>query len=324
MNYKLPILAVVIGFAVVIQVASSQSSQTTDSKEVASFDAAAPAGGDPDQPSQGPDGQALVAQAAQRLLVAPGLEAKTRQRVHIFGQTLIGSGEYCQLTNGPRLCMRLDLKLQMADGQRSLRQISDGNSLWEVRGEDDTQTFSYVNLGSLRDAARRTEPVVPPSYWMALGGVPRLLAKLEEHFQFQRAQPITIGGHPVWKVEGQWKPAMLARMLPDQKETILGGGEPRLEDLPEQIPHGVTLILGRDQIIPLFPYSFLFYRTVVVNEETGQVQRAALVTWELFEVRIRPDFRPSDFQFQPGDQEVQERTEQYIAQLKAAAEKMKK
>ena len=87
----------------------------------------------------------------------------------------------------------------------------------------------------------------------------------------------------------------------------------------------MTLILGRDEIIPLFPYSFSFYRNVVVDEEAGEVERDALVTWELFEVRIRPDLRSSDFDYRPpNDQETQERTDYYIDRLKAAFEKMPK
>ncbi len=324
MNYKLPILAVVFGLAIVVQVTSVHTSQPDENKGVTEASGDAAQSQPPAATISSVSGQELVAQAAQRLLLAPGLEAKTRQSVHVFDQKLIGSGEYCQLTQGPKLFLKLDLKLQVGDQARTLRQISDGDSLWEVRGQGDLQTFSHVNLGRLREVAGNTQPLVSPSFWMAIGGIPRLLANLNESFVFQAAVPAAIGEHPVWRVEGEWKPAMLARMLPHQKEAILAGGKARLQELPEQVPHGVTIILGRDQIIPLFPYSFSFYRNIVVDPQTGQVVRQPIVTWELFEVRIRPDLRPSDFDFRPADQEFQERTEHYVARLKAAAKKMTK
>ena len=206
----------------------------------------------------------------------------------------------------------------------SLRQISDGDLLWEVRGTGETQSYTYVNLGRLREVASETKPLVPPSLWMALGGLPRLLSELEQNFEFQAAEPLTIGEHPVWSVEGQWKPEVLARLLPDQKEVILSGGKPHWNQLPPQVPHGITLVLGRDRVIPLFPYSFSFYRKELLDDETGETQKTPVLTWDLFEVRIRTDLMPSDFAYEPSRNEhtKEERTDEYIARLKAEAERM--
>ena len=330
MNYKLPILASAFGLAVIVQVASTYPSQTAENKGVAETGSGQAEGLVADRTISPRNGQELVAEAVERRLWPPGLEAKTRQSVHVFNQKLVGSGSYSQLANGPKLFLKLELKLRVDDEDRSLLQISDGDSLWEVHGRDDVQTLSHVSLGRLREVAakglKQDPPLrLPPSLWMALGGIPRLLAELEKNFVFQDAQPMTVAGHPVWKLEGQWKPAMLANMLPEQKEEILAGQEARLEELPPQVPHGVTLILGRDEIIPLFPYSFSFYRNVVVDQEAGAVERDALVTWELFEVRIRPDLRSSDFDHRPApNQEVHERTGHYVKRLQAAAEKLAK
>jgi len=317
MNYKLPMLSVAISLAVLLAIAALGSSQPLEDKaltELASDGWSDSAGG-------GATGQDLVAEAARRLLVAPGLEAKTRQSVQMFGQKLVGSGKYCQLTNGPKLFLQLDLKLQVGDQMRSLRQISDGDSLWEIRAQRDTHVFSHVNLGRLREVASQTDPLAPPSYWMALGGLPRLMAKLEEMFTFGVPQASTIGKHPVWNVNGQWKRSVLAELLPRQRDAILAGDSANLDELPEQIPHGVTLVLGRDQVVPLFPYRFSFYR-YGGQRDNGAAERVPMVTWELFELRVRPELRPSDFDFRPTDQEFQELTDSYVARLKQAAKEL--
>lgn len=318
MNYKLPTLPLAISLGVLFCIATFCSSQVTGNKEVAKLapDRSSDCGG------AAARGQNLVARAAKRLLVAPGLEVKTRQSVRMFGQKLVGSGNYCQLTNGPKLFLKLDLKLHVGDQVRSLRQISDGDSLWEIRAQRDSHTFSHVNLGRLREVASQTDPMVPPSYWMALGGLPRMMAKLEEMFSFETPQEATIGDHPVWRVEGAWKRSMLAKMLPGQGDAILAGDPVNLAKLPEQLPHGVTLVLGRDQVVPLFPYRFSFYRNVD-NQENGEVERVAMVTWELFELRVRPELRPRDFDFRPAaDQEFQELTDNHVDRLKQASEKL--
>ena len=82
----------------------------------------------------------------------------------------------------------------------------------------------------------------------------------------------------------------------------------------------MTLILGRDQVIPLFPYGISYYRDVWADGASGpHTGRQALVTWELFEVRFRPDLGTSLFDYRPNDaQQVDERTDEYIARLRAA------
>ncbi len=319
MNYKLPILSVGVAAALTIYVLSDGATQALDNKEVVeSARVAAPA-----DEAAGVGGQELVQRASHALLRMPGLEARTLQSVEIFHQKLTGAGTYRQLTNGPKLYLDLEVKLHVADQVRSIRQISDGDSLWEVQTQGNAQTFSHVNLGRLREAAIKTQVQLPPMYWMALGGLPRLLAKLNESFEFRPPQALTVDGHPVWQVEGQWNRAALARMLPHQQEAILAGHEADLAELPEQVPHGVMLILGRDNVIPLFPYSISFYRDELPEEglEASQ-QRRWMVNWKLREVRFRPDLRPSDFDFRPNSQEVQERTDHYVARLQAAAKNL--
>ena len=282
------------------------------------------------RPAETVDGQELVAQAAQRLLRAPGIEAKTRQRVSIFDQQLVGSGTYLQLHSGPgRLMLRLDLKLQVGERVTSLLQISDGESYWVRRDEPDQTSLSRVNVRRLREAAtevseKRPDVPVPPSLWMALGGLPRLLSTLEGHFQFAAPQPIAVGRLPVWRVEGTWKPEILANLLPDQKQAILAGEPADLDKLPDHLPHGVTLILGRDQVIPLFPYSISYFRLAPEDPRApGPRRHEPMVTWELFEVRIRPDLAPTHFDYRPGDQEVDERTDEFISRLYDAMGKPK-
>jgi hypothetical protein len=155
---------------------------------------------------------------------------------------------------------------------------------------------------------------------MALGGLPKLLASLHTHFDFDAPRQTTVGQLPVWSVEGRWKPSMLANFLPDQRQAILAGEPTDLTQLPPHLPHGVTLILGRDQIIPLFPYGISFYRYVWDGEGSATPSgRQALVTWELFEVRFRPDLNTNLFDYRPNDeQQVDDRTDEYIKRLRTA------
>ncbi len=187
-----------------------------------------------------------MAQAAQRLLLLPGIEAKTRQQVNIFGQHLVGSGTYLQLTNGPRLMLRLDLKLQVANRPRACSKSVMATRSGSAAARATKRHLSRVNLRRLRDVASRVGPSdvpPPPTLWMALGGLPRLLAALDTHFDFDPPKPMTIGQGklPVWSLEGHWKPAILANLLPDQKAEIQRASGWTCRNCHLTLPHGVTV-----------------------------------------------------------------------------------
>jgi hypothetical protein len=274
-----------------------------------------------------------VSQAAQRLLLLPGIEASTRQKVNILGQQLVGSGTYLQLANGPRLMLRLEMKLrnageEMTARSTSVQQISDGDTFWVRRSQGEETTLTRVNLRHLRNAASQIGPSdvpPPPTLWMALGGLPKLLAALDTHFVFDVPTATVVGIEklPVWRLEGRWKPAVLANLLPEQQQAILAGAPVDLSKLPPHLPHGVTLILGRDQVIPLFPYGISYYRNVTADgTSNAPTDRQAMVTWELFDVHFRPDLDTSLFDYRPNDnQQVDERTDEYITRLRAVMKK---
>ncbi|MHB8969255.1 MAG: hypothetical protein ACYC3X_03520 [Pirellulaceae bacterium] len=325
MNHMLPIPLAVILLVAAWQFVGGGSLQGVDKKEVTSERRPAVSEPAASTSQEALNGQELVAQAAQRLLLLPGIEATTRQRVSIFGQHLVGSGTYLQLANGPRLMLRLDLKLQVAAQATSLQQISDGDTFWVRHSLGDTTSLTRVNLRRLREAASRVGPSdvpPPPTLWMALGGLPKLLSALDAHFAFDPPKPMTIGQLPVWSLEGHWKPAMLANLLPDQKAAIEAGEPVDLSGLPPHLPHGVTLILGRDQVIPLFPYGISYYRLAAGEGDAASARRQPMATWELFDVRFRPDLDASQFDYRPHDsQQVDERTDEYIARLQAAMDR---
>lgn len=325
MNHMLPIPLTAIFVVAALQFVGSRSSQVTEKKAVTSESRTSGSAPVASTAQDALNGQELVSQAAQRLLLLPGIEAKTRQRVSIFGQQLVGSGTYLQLASGPRLMLRLDLKLQVAAQATSLQQISDGDTFWVRRSQGDTTSLSRVNLRRLREAASGVGPSgvpPPPTLWMALGGLPKLLSALDTHFAFDPPKPMTIGQLPVWSLEGHWKPAMLANLLPDQKAAIAAGEPADLSGLAPHLPHGVTLILGRDQVIPLFPYGISYYRLAASEGDGTPARRQPMATWELFDVRFRPDLDASQFDYRPHDsQQVDERTDEYIARLQAAMDR---
>ena len=132
-----------------------------------------------------------------------------------------------------------------------------------------------------------------------------MMDSLVHHFDFGTAEPIVIRQLPLWKVDGTWKPDVLALCCADLADPS-NGGAVALDRLPSHLPHGVTLILGRDDVTPLFPYGVFYYREKPAELGQGRATRRGLVSLELFEVRLRPDLTPRHFEYVPGDQEVED------------------
>ena len=125
-------------------------------------------------------------------------------------------------------------------------------------------------------------------------------------------------------LRGRWKPEMRIPFLPDQRESILAGEPPRLDLLPTHVPDTVSVVLGRDEFIPLFPYRIEYGRCVAQQpirtdrRESGVAREPVfrpLVTMELFEVQRSLDLDPRLFIYKLGDQHVEDWTERFKRRL---------
>ena len=305
------------------------------------FDSPASQGDPNSAPSAG---QRLADRAAHDIAAHASISARIRQRVHLFGQQLVGQGNYLQLGTGPDQLMRLELTIQA--GERStLRQVCDGRFLWLYRSLPEGDRLGRVDLRRVRRAVERagqgrteggpdrrgslpaTRPIGSMGFdALALGGLPRLLDSLSDRFQFQNPKSETFNGEAVWSVWGEWKPDRLAQLLPEQREVLLRGDRVPPDAWPVQLPVRVRLVLGQDD---LFPYRIEFYglpenvpaaksATPTEGDGSALVPPAAaepMVAMDLFEVTLGAAIDPLDFAFKPGDMEVTDATDTFIARL---------
>ena len=185
-----------------------------------------------------------------------------------------------------------------------------------------------MDLRRIREAARDAQQ--PPfvnnaTVWMALGGLPKLLHSLDANFQFGEPSPDKIGPLPVWVLVGAWKTEKLVQLLPDQRADILAGKPPQLERLPAHLPDSVVVVLGRDDLIPLFPYRISYRRQAGIEATDADPRDVAtirdndaassILTVELFEVRGGVALDPRQFNYQAGEQEVADQTDLFLQRL---------
>jgi hypothetical protein len=265
-------------------------------------------------------GQQLLAEAVRRVDQEPSLAADVRYRVDAFGQQLLGTGRYLQSGAGQRRQLRLDLRMQVQDRPATLVEIRGTDEYW-IRREVPpvAATLGRVDLAQLRRATRRSEApageeALPRGAWIMLGGLPRLLVSLNEHFEFgspktDEVQIALPGGQvqrlPIWVLEGRWKPARLAALAGKS------GGS-----LPEQLPERVQVVLDRsDSSLPLFPYRVTYFRTASEQDAARSIPAGReLMTLELFNVRRVGQIDAREFKYESGEQEVLDLTAAYVQQ----------
>jgi hypothetical protein len=267
----------------------------------------------------GGEGQQLMRRATVQLASCRSLQLQLRQQVNVFDKNLVGSGVYLQQQTEQGLALRLELKLRVDQTLTSLLQVSDGQAMWLRRDLPGGASLGRVDLTRIRaelsnsaSAAPVTLPTVtPPIGPFAVGGLPRLLAGLEEHFTFAAPQPARFADSDVWLLEGSWQPSVLARLLPDQQERILNGQTPDLDRLPSHLPTDVQVVLRQTDLAPLR----IDYRRISDARGAEAAGDRSLLCMEFYDIRHDIQLDERLFTYQPGTQDVQDLTDRYLEEL---------
>ncbi len=263
------------------------------------------------KPSPKSDGNLLLQQAIARLKSYQSIRCSVRQRIELFGHTLVGTGEYQQLNQGTDLLLRSDLKIQLEDRAATYQQICDGRFLWRYHNSPDVdklgafrQELSRVDLDVVR--RHRSLDYVPLDAAPGYGGLSQLLEQIHRHFEFQPPQPGMLHEVPVWMLPGTVQLATF-----DQ----FPGNQVTAQRSPEHFPHFVTLALGQED---LFPFRIEYRRKKSDGSSSEIVVTAdsrAIVTLELFQVQLNLPLNPELFVKRAGDMPVRDATQSYLEQM---------
>ncbi len=192
--------------------------------------------------------------------------------------------------------------------------MSNGAELWIHEDLLDRPTLARIDLYRVRAALNRHPSVqAAPAYSLNLpiGGLPQMLANLATSFQFARIEEKRLDALPVYRIEGTWKPAALAEMIPERREAILAGGDPLWKKVPDEIPQRVAITLGQED---LFPYRIEYLRELPGKKGApGTLHPLLVVEW--FEVQAGAPIDPQRFVYRPGNLRVTDETAAYLKRL---------
>jgi len=237
------------------------------------------------------------------------ISARIKQQGELIGHQITGDGRYYELRQGPIPSIYLQLTMEVGSVSSGLVQVCNGTTFWTYRKLPNWETLSKIDavqaVSALEHAAGKL-PREAVASSPGLGGLGRLIRGLNSHFEFTTVVADQLGGLPVWKLNGGWKPADLIRLLPEQKNAIEKGRAPDLTRLPVYLPDSVTLFLGQEDC---FPFRIDYLRGVPKSLPRR------LMGLEFFELNFNGPIDSGQFFIPPTNLEVKDRTGDFIRGL---------
>ena len=211
-------------------------------------------------PSAPPKPQTLLDRAVRAVETRHFISARIKQQGELFGHQITGEGRYYELRQGPIPRIHLELTVEVGSVSTSLVQVCNGATFWTYRKLPNGESLSKLDavraITALEQAAGKL-PREAVACSPGLGGLGRLMRGLNAQFEFTSVVADQLGGLPVWKLSGGWKPAANWRQtsaepergdrkgpaagldppgqpLARQRDAILGPG--RLFSLPHRLP----------------------------------------------------------------------------------------
>lgn len=272
--------------------------------------------GAPADPAQQRSAAAELTRARDLILKYSTIQAQVVETVAISDRRYKAEGRYLQSsqkTNGWH--MRLELALKVGDSEGSLLEVCDGDVLWtstlvdsgRKSGNNEKKEQSLVrrNVTQILEAARKHGGQVEARTIseLGLGGIPGLLAAMEQEMTFSGMKDDTLRGVPVVVIEGTWTEGFTARLLTPQQRA-------QSALLPPFVPDSVQIFIDRSTGFP--------HRLLYLKKLPGRTKQRPMLIFDFINVAINEPIDNTEFAYEPpsGVQPV-ELTKFYLDRLEA-------
>jgi hypothetical protein len=156
-------------------------------------------------------------------------------------------------------------------------------------------------------AAKSTQAKSTVAAELGLGGLPALLAAIEQTIEFEAPMKTTIESREFFVLEGTWKAPIAAQFQKQAQQYPSPTSEKR--PLPAHIPDLVRLYLDAET---KFPYRIRYLKRSALPGEAP----APVLTIDFRDIVVNASLDPSEFRYTaPQDAQVNDITKMYLQQL---------
>jgi hypothetical protein len=266
-----------------------------------------------------PPAQQILERAIIRLEAYRAIAARTRQAVDLYGERLVGAGEYLEQRGDQGRMFRLELKIQLDSDPSTLLQVSDGRYLWRsesYRGKGTAERIDLAKVAQAMEGQGGIPDTGKIGTWPGLGGLPKLLRSLHQRFEFAVADQATLPDRertPVIRLRGDLVPLRPAANASAGSSAATASKPPGPDKTPAHLPHYVVLYLGKED---LFPFRIEYRRhDPKPSARLGAPVDQTIASMDLFEVTLNVPASPTRFFYNPGNLDYSDQTDRFLAQL---------
>jgi len=235
------------------------------------------------------------------MLKYSSVSANIVETVSIFDRGYKAEGRYLQTALKPNdWHMRLQLSVKIGETTGSLLEVCDGEVLWtrteidfgkkKERKERKDTVLTRRNVSEIMGAARRAVDEKNQAALIAslgLGGLPALIAAIEQDMKFTGTKEDTLRQRPVQVLQGTWTEAFASKLRGQSNQP----GQAPSSLLPVYVPDAVRIYIDRETGFP--------HRILYLKKLPGREVHRPMLTLDFLDVVLNEPINKTEFDYEP-------------------------
>ena len=253
------------------------------------------------------------------------ISARIVERIEILEKGYKAEGRYLQTAlKANDWHMRLELTVKIGKSEGALLEVCDGEVLWtrieiDQGAKQDKRTPKELtlirrNISEIMSAARRLGDANIEKHniiALGLGGLPALIAAIEQDMKFDEMEEGTLRERPVLVIHGTWSDAYAQRLRDPQQQGQPGQRASSL--LPVFVPDAVRIYIDRETG---FPLRIMYLKNLIGRGTVDKPIQKPMVTLDFLDVVLNQPINNQDFDYQPPEGVTPaEKTKEWIDRL---------
>jgi len=225
------------------------------------------------------------------------IRAKIIETVEIGNHGFTATGRYLQRG---KMKLRLEFDLQIGQTIGAMMEVCDGEVLYTRHIIGKEVQLTRRNVREILEAANSSQVATADMFIaeMGFGGLPGLLAAMEQSMTFDSLKDDSLGDKSVWMIQGTWNQQFRSRFIPPQQANAKPqngkkDGQQPAQELPTLVPDLVKVYLDRQTGFPL--------KIQYLKKVPGRNHARPMLTLAFRDIELNGAIDDSEFTFIPPE-----------------------
>lgn len=245
------------------------------------------------------------------------IRANVIETVEIGSHGFTATGRYLQRG---KMKLRLEFDLQIGQTIGAMMEVCDGEVLHTRHIIGEEVQLTRRNVREILEAASASKVATADMFIaeMGFGGLPGLLAAMEQSMTFDNLKDDSLGDKSVWMIQGTWNQQFRSRFLPPEQDNAgpqdgQKEGQDATQALPSLVPDFVKVFLDRQTGFPL--------KIQYLKKVPGRNHARPMLTLAFRDIELNGAIDDSEFTFIPPETPTPvDLTSLYKERIRAAEE----